>query len=103
MMPPEWFNKPELTLTTADLLEAMRQQIVFATKDSKATKQKRLKALINEVALQYDNLSEAKEQLATNLEKDLNSLQEKIHVSAITAVSARSAISAKFLIQKQKQ
>jgi hypothetical protein len=78
MMPPEWRNKPELTLTTQDLLKGMRDQIVYVEKSSNNVKEKRLKALINEVTIMYDELSETKDQFATLLEEDLLAVRAQI-------------------------
>ena len=111
MMPPEWRNKPDLQLTTADLLEAMRQQIVFIEKSSTNVKEKRLKALIQEVSIQYEELSESREQLATELEEDLLRCRDKIQqekaqkqalkMAALTAVSPRTLVTPEFLTERQ--
>ena len=115
MMPPEWRNKPDLRLTTADLLEAMRQQIVFIEKSSNSVKEKRLKALINEVALQYEDLAETKTQLASLLENDITRVRDNIatekqdksrkkaQLNAITAVPPDLLITPQFIIKHQNK
>jgi len=115
MMPPEWRNKPDLKLTTADLLEAMRQQIVFVEKSSNNVKEKRLKALINEVSLQFSELTSSKNQLAALLEEDLSRVQNNIQkekqaklankskFSAITSVSPELLITPHFISNYQKK
>ena len=113
MMPPEWRNKPNLILTTADLLEAMHQQIVFIEKSSTSVKEKRLKALIQEVSIQYEELTESREQLATMLEEDLLRCRDKIQqeksqkaalkLSSLTAVSQRTLVTPEFIIENQNK
>jgi len=44
-MPDSW-KKPDLILTTEDILKAMRQHIVFVVKLIMSGKEKRLKALM---------------------------------------------------------
>ena len=78
MMPPEWRNKPDLILTTEDLLKGMRDQILFIEKSSNNVKEKRLKALINELTIVYEELSENKDQLATLFEEDLLRVRDQI-------------------------
>ena len=78
MMPPEWKNKPDLVLTTQDLLKAMRDQIIFVEKSSNNVKEKRLKALINEVTIMYEELSIDKDHFATQLEEDLITIRRNI-------------------------
>lgn len=114
MMPPEWRNKPDLVLTTADLLEAMRQQIVFIEKSSNNVKEKRLKALINEVSVQFSELTDSKNQLATLLEEDLSRVRDNIQkdkqekllkknrISAITSVDPDLIISPDFIRKYQR-
>jgi len=116
IMPPEWRNKPDLKLTTTDLLEAIRQQIVFIEKSSASVKEKRLKALIQEVSLQYEELSEQKEQLATMLEQDLVKFRDDIKqdklaklekknnkLSSITAISPRILVTPEFITKAQNK
>jgi hypothetical protein len=115
MMPPEWRDKPNLVLTTADLLEAMRQQIVFVEKSSNNVKEKRLKALINEVSLQFSELTDSKNQLAALLEDDLsrvrNNIQKdqeakklsKAKISALTAVDPDLLITSEFIRKYQSE
>ena len=112
IMPAEWRKDPNMVLTTADLLQAMRRQIMFIEKSSNNIKEKRLKALINEVSLLYAGLGEAREQLATDLENDLLGVQDsiknnaakrqiKVNINALTAVSPRALISPEFIIKHQ--
>ena len=112
MMPPEWRQNPDLILTTQDLLEAMRQQTCFIEKSSSSVKEKRLKALINEVTLLYDELGPNRDQLAEALENDLLTARKavqkehawkktKTHITALTAVPTRTLITPKFIVEHQ--
>jgi hypothetical protein len=77
-MPSEWAENPDLILTTADLLEGMRQQIMFIEKSSNNVKEKRLKALMNEVSILYEGLGEQREKLAKDLQNDLAMVQLRV-------------------------
>jgi hypothetical protein len=113
MMPPEWRKNPDLILTTSDLIKAMRDQIVFIEKSSNSVKEKRLKALINEVTILYNELPPDKDDLATILEADILNIRHKLEtepktkhrkplpVSALTATPQRTLITPEFLIKHQ--
>jgi hypothetical protein len=77
-MPEEWKKNPDLILTTADLMEAMRQQIMFIEKSTPAVKEKRLKALLSEVSLLYDDLNEETEKLRNDIQSDLAAVRQNI-------------------------
>jgi len=94
IMPPEWRNKPDLTLTTEDLLEAIRKQIVFVKKSSNNVKEKRLKALINEVSLQFSELNDSKNQLAASLEEDLSRIRNNIEQEKTAKLLSKAKLSA---------
>ena len=60
---PDCWKKPDLILTTEDILEAMRQHIVFVEKSSMPVKEKRLKALLDEISILHERLVEDEDNL----------------------------------------
>ena len=118
-MPDEWKNNPDLILTSTDLIEAMRQQIMFIEKSSLNVKEKRLKSLLNEINLLYDGLDQGREQLLQNTENDIAQIRSKLNSSKkkkekgdgdkveiqenkLTAPPQRSLITPEFLIKGQQ-
>ena len=105
MIPPEWRKNPNLILTTNDLLEAMRREIVFKEKSTNAVKEKRLKALVHEVSLLYHGLLDGKEQLVETLNSDLQNVLSskalKAYASPLTSVSQDVVVTPSFLIENQ--
>ncbi|HEY7536226.1 MAG TPA: reverse transcriptase domain-containing protein, partial [Thermodesulfobacteriota bacterium] len=80
-MPDEWKNNPDLVLTTTDLMEAMRQQILFIEKSSYNVKEKRLKALLDEVVLIFDGLGSDRDILLNTVKDDLKQVQDRVKKS----------------------
>jgi hypothetical protein len=76
-MPEEWKQNPDLILTTADLMEAMRQQIMFIEKSSYNVKEKRLKGLLDEVILLFDDLGNDRDVLLSTVKNDLKEVRQK--------------------------
>ncbi|HEY7535178.1 MAG TPA: transposase family protein [Thermodesulfobacteriota bacterium] len=112
-MPEEWKNNPDLILTTTDLMEAMRQQILFIEKSSYNVKEKRLKALLDEIVILYDGLNNDRDTLLSTVENDLKQVQEKVKKSKtknavidensvkLTNPPQRTLITPEFLIKGQ--
>jgi len=114
-MPDEWKNNPDLILTTADLMEAMRQQIMFIEKSSYGVKEKRLKSFLNEITLLYEGLGPDVEELLTKTKNDLYEVQgalkskaakkkEKAEIQEIklTVPAHKSLITPEFLMKGQQ-
>jgi hypothetical protein len=122
MIPPEWRQKPDLILTTEDLLLAMHDQIVFIEKTSPVVKKKRLKALLNETVILHEELQDKIEPLMdiikTDIEKNDDLIQQQkeqkiryakqqqeLHTTLypITAVKHKVLITPDFLAEKQSK
>ena len=75
-IPKEWTLCPNLVLTTADIIESIRRQIVFIEKSSSAVKVKRLKALQSEVQRTAHLIGEKVEEISTVIEGNLSDFNE---------------------------
>jgi hypothetical protein len=79
-MPDEWKKTPNLVLTTADILQAMHDQIVYVEKSSPGVKSKRLKALINELSILKDGMDGLTDSLTKQVSEELERLEATARV-----------------------
>ena len=77
-LPEDWTLCPNLVLTTADIVEAIRRQIVFIEKSSPAVKVKRLKALQSEVKRTSHLLGDRASEISTVIEGNLYDFSEMV-------------------------
>ena len=78
IIPEDWTLCPNLILTTADIVEAIRRQIVFIEKSSPAVKVKRLKALQGEVERTKHLIGDKSSDLSTIIEGNLSDFNEMV-------------------------
>jgi len=108
---PDCWKKPDLILTTEDILEAMRQHIVFVEKSSMPVKEKRLKALLDEISILHERLVEDEDNLLGRVSDDLKYVQKvreaaskrKVEITPLTAVSERVLVTPEYIIKKQNE
>ena len=109
VIPDEW-KKPDMILTTTDIMEAIRQNIVFIEKASDNVIEKRLKRLEEEVNMQYSELDEhsrdqlmgsIKNNLARTRDNIMYNKQNKAKVAALTTVPTRTLVTPKFITESQ--
>ena len=74
-LPDEWKKTPNLVLTTADVLQAMHDQIVFVEKSSLNVKNKRLRSLINELSILHDEMEGRTDSLTQTISEELQRLE----------------------------
>jgi hypothetical protein len=115
IMPPEWIKTPNTILTTTDILRSMHDQIVFVEKSSSAVKNKRLRALVAEIAILYDELTEDADTLVEQIHGELAEIEATakgmdkhtgkttILMDPLTAVSPKVLITPHFLVKHQNE
>jgi hypothetical protein len=107
-LPPEWKKTPNLVLTTSDILQGMHDQIMFIEKSSSNVKNKRLKALVAEIATLYEDLENRSDSLVEQIHAELEEIEttaksmekhsDKVHLNPVASVGALTAVSPKVLI-----
>ena len=123
-IPEAWKTTPNLILTTADILEAMHDQIVFIEKSSFAVKSKRLKALARELEILNEEMNGLTDSLTEKIAKELTDLETaarilkenqevkkynikeksgRIQIAALTAVSPKAIITPEFIAEGQRK
>jgi hypothetical protein len=73
---PDCWKKPDLILTTEDILEAMRQHIVFVEKSSIPVKEKRLTAPMEEISILHERLVKDEDNLLGKVIDDFKYVQK---------------------------
>ena len=106
IIPPEW-KREGMILSTMDILKAMHQQILFVEKSTMNVKEKRLKSLLSELVIQFEDLRDQEEALnmkndiITRLEDFKNAKKKTAKIFALNTVSERILITPEFLSEKQ--
>ena len=75
VLPEEWTKDPNIVLTTQDILEAMRKNIVFIEKSSLQTKVKRLRAFAGHLSMLHENMGSEIDPLAERVQSELNHIE----------------------------
>jgi hypothetical protein len=109
-MPDSW-KKPDLILTTEDILEVMIQHIVFVEKSSMPVKEKRLKVLMEEISILHERLVKDEDNLLGRVRDNLKYVQKvreaaskkKVEITPLTAVSERGLVTPEYIIKKQNE
>ena len=108
IIPDEW-KREGMILSTMDILKAMHQQILFVEKSTVNVKEKRLKALLSELVIQFEDLKDKEE--ATNMKNDIitriedfkNTKKKTAKIFTLGAISERILITPEFLSDRQNR
>ena len=74
-MTDSW-KKPDLILTTENILEVMIQHIVFVEKSSMPVKEKRLEVLMEEISILHERLVKDEDNLLGRVRDNLKYVQK---------------------------
>ena len=115
VMPEDWIKTSNLILKNSDILDVMHHQVCFVEKSSSAVKNKRLRSMVAEIAVQYEMLQGQSDSLVEQIHSELEEIEatakkinkhtgKTITVSnPLTAVSPRVMITPQFLVKHQNE